>query len=129
MGFKFRQKGDGKEMVRRLAALGRKFPKAVGAAMYQEMEIEAAESTERTPVKLGTLQGSHEVSDPEYKGTLISVTISVGGPAAPYALYVHEDLDAFHSVGQAKFLESTLRESAPHMAARVARRVDLNKVS
>ena len=37
---------------------------------------------------------------------------------------VHENLDAFHRVGQAKFLESVLVESRPYLAARVARRMN-----
>jgi hypothetical protein len=40
---------------------------------------------------------------------------------------VHEDLTALHKIGQAKYLESVIMESRPFMAARVARRMDLNK--
>lgn len=32
------------------------------------------------------------------------------GYTAPYALYVHEDLQAFHPNGQAKYLEQAMRE-------------------
>lgn len=32
------------------------------------------------------------------------------GYAAPYAIYVHEDLYAHHKVGQAKFLEQPVRQ-------------------
>jgi hypothetical protein len=53
------------------------------------------------------------------------VRMAFGGPAAPYAIKVHEDLEAFHRVGQAKFLESVLLESAPHLAQRVSRRIRL----
>ena len=38
-----------------------------------------------------------------------SVSVSVGYTAA-YALYVHENLEARHPVGQAKFLEQPARE-------------------
>ena len=34
----------------------------------------------------------------------------VVGYQAPYAVYVHENLEAFHSNGQAKYLETVLRE-------------------
>lgn len=34
----------------------------------------------------------------------------VVGYAAPYAVFVHEDLEAHHTNGQAKFLEQPLRE-------------------
>lgn len=35
------------------------------------------------------------------------------GFAAEYAIYVHEDLTAFHTVGQAKYLEQPLRQNRP----------------
>lgn len=34
---------------------------------------------------------------------------------APYAVYVHEDLQMPHAVGQAKFLEAAAKEVAPQM--------------
>jgi len=40
----------------------------------------------------------------------------VVGYAAPYAVYVHEDLEMFHLVGQAKYLEQPARENARTMA-------------
>lgn len=58
---------------------------------------------------------------------MVWTNIVAGGPSAPYAIYVHEDLEAFHKVGQAKYIESVLMESRPFMAARVAKRIDLNK--
>lgn len=42
-----------------------------------------------------------------------SVTVSY---SQAYAVYVHEDLQAFHPVGQAKFLEQPARELAPELA-------------
>lgn len=35
---------------------------------------------------------------------------------APHAIYVHEDLEAFHSEGQAKYLEQPAREMQQEMA-------------
>ena len=52
-----------------------------------------------------------------------------GGPAAGYAIYVHEDLGAFHPVGDAKFMESVLNESRPFLAKRIAARVDLTEAT
>ena len=51
------------------------------------------------------------------------MTIEVGGPAAPYAVVVHEDLEAFHPTGQAKYLESTIMQSAPFMLDRISKRL------
>jgi hypothetical protein len=40
-------------------------------------------------------------------------------------MIVHEDLDAFHKVGQAKYLESVIMESRGFIGARVARRLNI----
>jgi hypothetical protein len=115
------------EMRAKLRQIAAKFPDRVGAAIYQEAQIEMTESKRRVPVDTGVLRASGRVSEPERSGRNISVMLSYGGAAEDYAIYVHENLEAFHRVGQAKYLESVLDESAPHMAARIAARVDFNK--
>lgn len=98
-------------------------PKIVGDAMRAEMEIELTEAQNRTPVDTGTLRASGFVSGPSSDGSDLSVSIGFGGPGIEYAIPVHEDLEAFHAVGQAKFLESTLLESVSHLGNRIAARV------
>ena len=115
------------QVASRLAALAKRLPAEAGRALYEEASIEATESQRKTPVDTGALRASHEVSQPTI-GRDISVTISVGGVAAPYAVIVHEDLEAFHDDGQAKFLESTILESKPYLAARIAARIDLRRL-
>lgn len=114
-------------MQKKLARLRQRFPDEVGLALRQESEVEATEVKRRTPVDKGNLRGSIHVVGPIRLGRRIWTKIVAGGPAAPYAFFVHEDPDAFHKVGQWKYLESVIRESAPHMGARVARRIDLNR--
>ena len=92
-------------------------------ALQAEAEIEMTEAKRRTPVKTGALRGSGHVDKVRRSGRELSVRLAFGGPAAPYAVQVHENLDAWHRVGQAKFLESTVLESAPYMATRVAARI------
>lgn len=116
------------QMQAKIRAAARKFPLEAGRALYVETEIEATECKRRTPVDTGALVNSEHVEGPEISAGQVSTKIVAGGPAAPYALIVHEDLDALHKVGQAKFIESTLNESAPSLAARVARRIDLNRI-
>ncbi len=111
------------EVRARLALIATKMPLAFGRALYEEALIETKESIRRTPRDTGALRGSHETGRPEHKGRDISVTIRVGGPAAGYAVHVHENLEADHPVGRAKFLESTINESAPHMPSRVSVRM------
>lgn len=96
---------------------------AIGPALRAEAEIEMTEAKRRTPVDTGTLRASGHVAGPKHSGRDTEVMLAFGGPAAPYALFVHENLDAHHPVGQAKFLEGTLHESAPYLAQRIARRI------
>lgn len=103
-------------------------PDLIAAALQAELEIESTESQRRTPVDTGALRASHSVKV-ESAGGDITGTISVGGVAAPYAVHVHENLEAFHPVGQAKFLESTLNESQDFLAQRIARRIDLERLA
>lgn len=98
------------------------------AGLYQVAEEEMAEAKRRVPVDTGALAGSGYVSPPQVSGSDVSVALGFGGPAAPYALHVHENLEALHPTGQAKYLESTLVESAPYMAERIARRVAANRL-
>lgn len=123
-----------KEMTALLRNIARKFPDRVAAAMYREAQIEMTEAKRRTPVDVsdgaphpGQLRASGRVHKPERgRGRAISVTMSFGGGAVDYAVYVHENPDAFHKVGQWKYLESVLNESRSSMGARIAERVRLD---
>lgn len=118
-------KGGIGSIAGKMRALAGRTPSRMAAALVVEARVEMQESMRRTPVKTGALRDSHEVQAAEMNGRDVEVTIAVGGPQAPYAVYVHENLEAHHDIGQAKFLESTLRESAPFMAARLAARMKL----
>lgn len=109
---------------RRLQQLIRQVPDLLGAALAAEAEIEMTEAKRRTPVDTGALRATGHVQEPRVSMGVVSVTMGFGGPAVDYALRVHEDMEMYHDTGQAKFLESVLLESAPHIAARVGRRVE-----
>ncbi len=113
---------------RRLEAMAKGMPNEVGKALRAEAEIEMTEAKNRTPVDTGALRASGHVIGPKVDRDGIYVEMDFGGPAAPYAIKVHEDMEAFHRVGQAKFLESVVLESAPFLARRVAKRVNLRRV-
>jgi hypothetical protein len=127
-------------MQRKLRAFGRKYPDEVGRALYLETEIEATEVKKRTPsgtqtmryprgTRPGSLRASVHVIGPMRVGDKVYTLIVAGGTAAPYALYVHEDLEAFHRTGQAKYIESVILESRPFILQRVAARVELNRAA
>lgn len=117
------------EMIRNLRFVAKEYPEKIAEAVYVEMEIEATEMKKRTPVDTrpnaphpGNLRNSIHVEDPVVRGETIGVTVATGAEA-PYAIYVHENPDAYHPIGQWKFMESVLNESRPHMAGRLARRL------
>lgn len=119
---------NGVEAMRaKLSRLAQRFPDEVMRALYQETEVEVKEVKQRTPVDTGTLRNTVHQVGPSRNGSKIYSLIAAGGPSAPYAIYVHEDLDVFHKVGQAKFIESVIMEARPYLAARVAKRIELNR--
>lgn len=116
------------QLKRKLGKAALEAPIEFGRAIYQETQVEATEAKKRTPVDTGTLKATVHAEGPTFEARRIYTEVVAGGPAASYAIYVHEDLDAYHPVGQAKFIESTINESAPFMAGRIARRIDLNRI-
>jgi hypothetical protein len=102
-------------------------PDEFARALYQEALIELKEIKLRTPVDTGALRASEQVTEPQRDGRRIWVTVIAGGPTVTYAFVVHEDLEAFHRVGEAKFIERPLAESAPYLGDRIAKRIDLNR--
>jgi len=127
------------QLAKVLANLGPNLLREGGRALYAEaLEIQKT-SMRRTPVDTrpnadypnqraphpGQLRASHITNKPELVRGEVTVKIEVGGPAAPYALPVHERLDVHHPVGEAKFLEKSVYEAQPGMGDRIARRIDV----
>jgi hypothetical protein len=116
------------EVRKRLLSGIKKVPLQVARNAKREFEKEKIESQKRTPVDTGDLLRSHYVNEPEIESNG-TIRVEIGaGTDLHYALRVHEDLDMAHpNGGQAKFLESTLNESAPYMAQRIAAGLDLRR--
>jgi hypothetical protein len=123
--------GSGKSVTETLTAVFEETAFQFGRLLYQEGIKIMAESQPLVPVDTGTLRSTGYVSEPEREGDTITVDIGYGGPAAKinpksgessvgYGLYVHENLDAHHKVGQAKFLEQPFRAAANGMGQRIA---------
>ena len=108
-------------MAEALAALAERAVPAATAALFQEAERVMTASKEIVPVLTGALRASGHVQLPEVSALDVSVTLGYGGPAAPYAVYVHENVMARHKEGQqAKFLERPMLEAAEGMEGRLA---------
>ena len=94
--------------------------KDVAAALFQEGENIMAVSKRRTPVDTGNLRSSGHVKPPKTKGGETEVMLAYG---TDYAIYVHEILTATHPSGQAKYLESAVKEAAGAFTANVKKRI------
>jgi hypothetical protein len=113
--------------------------KPAGGALFREAEEIMGDSKDNyVPVDFGTLRNSGFVDLPVIQGTRVTVRAGFGGPAAPYALAVHENprsgktggvspqgkkYQHFAAVGQWKYLEIPFRQALRGMDARLARRI------
>jgi len=107
------------EMVARIHAVAKDVERAVDRAVYKFGNTEMREMKRLVPVDTGTLKNSGYVEKPKRMGSRVMLELGFGGAAEAYAMYVHEDLDAYHENGQAKYVEMPLSESAPYFAIRV----------
>jgi hypothetical protein len=108
---------NGDTLLRNMEKHGREFIEAAKRALRNFERIEMKEMKKRTPRETGELEESGFEGEPVVTGTEIR---AVMGFTAPHATVVHEDLEAFHSKGQAKYMSSVIDESGPHMLERVA---------
>lgn len=81
-------------------------------------------SQELVPVKYGFLKASAYTRKTPEDPKVVEV-----GYSAAYALYVHENLEAHHTVGQAKFLEVAVEEKKDEVVQAVASRAKGDPVS
>jgi len=116
----FTVKLDGLEDFENFAARAETVNKALSRAMFAEATTVLNESKKIVPVDLGTLKNSGKVKKPQVGKKGVSVDITYGGAAAPYALYVHEDPDAQHDPGKTyKYLERPFLAHADKFARNV----------
>ena len=121
--FKLDLFGD-KELVNALKAGAEDTPQAIAQAIYEEANVIFAKSQVLVPVDTGVLRGSGGVSAPQMGNTGYFVDIFYGGPAASYALFVHEIIGNYHNPPtQAKYLEQPFMERLPEIQANLARRI------
>ena len=99
-----------------LKTAGLAYHAATMRAVRTVLEIKRTSVVKRTPKDVGTLRNTIHVEGPTSSGKKISGAIVAGGPAAPYAIVQHENLQYKHKVGQAKYLESVMLEARPTIA-------------
>jgi hypothetical protein len=100
-------------------------PARVAVVLRQIAEtVMTAAKRDYVPVATGALRASGFVEDATPLPTGAAISFGFGGPAAPYAAIVHENLTATHTVGQAKYLETPLRAHVQGMAAVLAQHAE-----
>lgn len=125
-------------VLSQLAGLGERVLMAAGEAINAEAEHELVLTQEQVPVETGALKSSGRV-EPADDSTTVASVIAYGGPAGSgpgqevdvdYAMAVHENLEAHHPQGKAKYVEDVVREemssgrAVARMAADIARIVE-----
>jgi hypothetical protein len=80
------------------------------------------EAQKRTPVDTGMLRNSAYTRHIDTGRGRFDVVV---GFTAAYAIFVHENLNAHHPVGEAKFLENAVRASLPNIRRVVASEMGL----
>jgi hypothetical protein len=101
-----------------LRAAAQKFPHRVAGGVYRVCDGQLMpRMKEDTPVDTGDLKNSGHTQLPVIEGHTITVTMGFGGGAVDYAVYVHENLEARHNVGRAKFMERVLLDTQDQIPA------------
>lgn len=120
----------------RIKSRPEKLRKVLPAVFFQEAEEIMTEAKQETPVDRGLLRASGFAALPVEENGKVSVTMGFGGVAGSgnlgetnegdvgYAVYVHENLDSNHIVGNAKFLENPLNRHKVDMSERLAESID-----
>lgn len=93
---------------------------AIRKAVYKWALPLLAKMQAQTPIDKGPLRASLRIEGPTESGDKLSLSFVAGGPSAPYAVYVHENLRARHASGtNAKFIERPLFEAKPTALAEI----------
>jgi hypothetical protein len=115
-----------KELQRAFVIAGSDAPRFAAQALREEADEAFLLSQAVVPVRTGALLTSGEVHGPFVRGTRVYADITYGGPAAPYAVFVHElpPSRASHDYPTRwKYLENPVRLYARDMGARMTTRV------
>lgn len=94
-------------------------------AMTEAVDIIADDAYERTPVETGDLRQSQQREVEKHPGWVEGEISYNKNGNAPYAGFVHEIADAYHPVGEYKFLEKAMRAKFDDALARYAQVVKI----
>jgi hypothetical protein len=111
------------ELLNSIQRFANEYPQVAAQALYDELRLVMNESQRQVPVDTGILRASGSVDVPMSEGGIITSSL---GYSTNYAVYVHENLEAFHKPPtKAKFLEDPLYQAIDGMLERIASRLDI----
>lgn len=114
------------KIQRAIMAAGKEGAFTAAKALRWEAQEAFANSQDEVPVDTSALKQSGRIV-PEVGVTSIGrevfVTLTYGSTAADYAVVVHEDLQANHPHGKAKYLEDPMNRQVNGISDRIADRV------
>ena len=93
-------------------------------ALSEEAQVIFDRSQLLVPVATGVLKGSGFVTPPKTSGKITFVDIGYGGPAASYAMWVHESFSKHRRPTQRKFLERPVNERSRFIQKNIAIRMN-----
>lgn len=111
------------QMQKQLRRIAKNVQQQIDPALVGEAEAILLDTD--PPIKTGALRDSgHVTSDSTSRTSRATI-----GYDAEYSPYVHEDLEADHSIfgGEPKFLERAMRRAQPDLAARLGKRINVEK--
>ena len=115
------------KIQRALAQSGPEGVKIAARALKHEAQEAFAHSQDEVPVDTGALKASGRVR-PEVgvfeSGNEVYVELTYGGSATEYSIYVHENLEANHPHGKAKYLEDPMTRQVVGIGGRIADKVE-----
>lgn len=128
------------ELKMKMRALGDAGFRALVASAHEQFEgVMTTSKEEYVPVDQGPLRASGTVLPPSVSGGRAEITMGFGGPAAPYAIAVHENPRAgktgglspsgkpyehWARTGQWKYLETPLKAAMPGMRDKLVAGID-----
>jgi hypothetical protein len=93
-------------------------------SLAEESAVIFARSQMLVPVATGVLKGSGYVTPIQRQGTITYQDIGYGGPAAGYAMWVHESFSEHKEPTQRKYLERPVNERSRYLQKNIAIRMN-----
>ena len=111
------------QLQRTLGRIADNVPKQAARGLGDRADSILKASNRLVPIETGELRDSGSVVDVKRRGDVIEATVEY---TADHAAPVHEDLDARHPAGQAKFLQEPFLQTT---LKDLARGIDLKKAA